>query len=617
MSFDITEALGVEGDTYTQYTNTNFLFNFAIAGLPFLAAIRDDIPLERGFAQVRRQQLDTAQVAGEQSLSNWWLRSQFTFTGGAGQELYEPAQDEAVRTRFSNSQGVDPWTDGQVSLLNATDVVTATASCRVAGASASGTDYLMYANGTNTVRWNGTSGANTTGTSGVHTWLWPMGDKVLGCFNGGIDIIDVATNNVTAAKTVVGTPKCWFVKGRIIAAVGSALYEITNLTAGAFPAAMTGTGSNTSWTWTSATETPDAILVSGYSGSKGAILKLTLDATDGTLPVLTSPTVVLEFPQGEIPTSLMGYLGSYVAIGTNKGLRIATVGSQGQLQLGALTIETTSSIDHMTAKDRFFYVGVSGGQPDGTSGLARVDLSEPDRQGRYPYAWDVTGTDSGTVTGVTQFGTTGRMVFASTSLWCESATVLVAQGWLDTSQVLYGTLEPKQFMFAELKATYPGGTINLSSIVGDSFTGATYTSLLDYSESNKDEITRLPADLMTKLGLRFTLNRDSDDTTLGPVVTGWQLKALPAITRQEIVKVPLLCYDSERDAAGNLRRADAWDRFTALVDATSTAATVTFQNLDTGEIANCVVEDLGFTQYSPPKGFDGFGGIATITLRKV
>ena len=74
-TFDITESLGVEAATITTHTNTNFLYNFAIAGLPFLAAMRDDLPLERAFAQVRRQQLDTAQVAGEQSLSNWWLRS--------------------------------------------------------------------------------------------------------------------------------------------------------------------------------------------------------------------------------------------------------------------------------------------------------------------------------------------------------------------------------------------------------------------------------------------------------------------------------------------------------------------------------------------------------------
>ena len=39
-SFDITEGLGVEAGTITTHSNTNFLYNFAVAGIPFLTAIR-------------------------------------------------------------------------------------------------------------------------------------------------------------------------------------------------------------------------------------------------------------------------------------------------------------------------------------------------------------------------------------------------------------------------------------------------------------------------------------------------------------------------------------------------------------------------------------------------
>lgn len=617
-SFDITEgvvgSLGVESGAATTYANTNFLYNFAIGGLPFLAGIRDDVPLERGFAQVRRQQLDTASVAGEQSLSNWWLRSQFTFTGGANQKIYEPAQDEAVRTRFADSQGVDPWTEGQVTLLPDMVNLEETPDCLVAGASADGIDYILYSDGSTTTRYNEASSTAISGATATYTWLWPMGDKVLACWNGGIDLIDVATATAQDIKTCTGTPKVWWVKQRMIASIGRALYEIAlpnPVASAAFPAALYS-HPDADWTWTSAVETPDAILASGYMGSKGAIYKFALDQSDGTLPTLTSAVTILEFPQGEVPTSMISYLGSYVAIGTNKGVRIATVGSQGQLQLGALTVETDTAVEFMTARDRFIFAGVTAGLPDGSSGAVRIDLSNPDQQGRYPYAWDVACGDSGTVTGVSQVGSSGRVVVASAAVWAASGFNLVSTGWIDTSQVLYGTLEPKQFMFAELKALYPGGTVGLSANVA-----GTYTSLLDYAETNKNEATRLPSAAATKMGLRFTLNRDPDDHTLGPTVNGWQMKALPAIQRQEVMQVPLLCYDTERDAAGAKRTSSAWDRFSALVDACSTAATVTFQNLDTGEQATCVVEDLGFRQSSPPQGFDGFGGIATITVRKV
>ena len=625
-SFDITEGvvqgLGVEAGTTTTYANTNFLYNFAIAGIPFLGAMRDEDPLERAFAQVRRQQLDTAQVAGEQSLSNWWLRSQFTFTGGANQKIYEPAQDEAVRTRFADSQGVDPWTEGEVTLLPAMDLdgedpgtpLEDTPGCMVAGASYGGTDYIVFSDGSTTTRYNEASSTAVSGATGAYSWLWPMGDKVLACWNGGIDLINVSTAVATGMKTCTGTPKVWWVKQRMIAAIGRSLYEIAlpnPVVSAAFPAALYQ-HPDSGWAWTSVVETPDAILASGYMGSKGAIYKFVLDQSDGSLPTLTSAVTVLEFPQGEIPTSMISYLGSYVAIGTNKGVRIATVGTSGQLQLGALTVETDSPVNFMTARDRFIFAGITAGLPDGSSGVVRIDLSNPDQQGRYPYAWDVACLDNGTVTGVSQVGSSGRIAIASSAVWIASGTRLVDSGWIDTSQVLYGTLEKKQFYFAELKAEYPGGTITLSSNVDGS-----YTSLVGYSAANKNEITRLPTNAVTKMGLRFTLNRDATNEGLGPVVTGWQMKALPSIERQEIIKIPLLCYDNERDSAGNKSRTNAWTRYSALVNAVQSAATVTFQNLDTGELANCVIEDLSFRQPSPPSGFDGFGGVATITVRKV
>ena len=610
----------MESGAATTYTNTNFLYNFAIGGLPFLAGIRDDVPLERGFAQVRRQQLDTASVAGEQSLSNWWLRSQFTFTGGANQKIYEPASDEAVRTRFADSQGVDPWTEGQVTLLPDMVNLEETPDCLVAGASADGIDYILYSDGSTTTRYNEASSTAISGATATYTWLWPMGNKVLACYSGGIDLIDVGTAVASPLKTCTGTPKAWWVKQRIMSAVGNVLYEDSLQDKNPScrpplypPDALSSlyTHPDEDWAWTSVVETPDAILASGYMGSKGAIYKFVIDQNNGETPTLTSAVTVLEFPQGEIPTSMISYLGSYVAIGTNKGVRIATVGSQGQLQLGALTVETDTAVEFMTARDRFIFAGVTAGLPDGSSGAVRIDLSTlTSRAGIH--AWDVACGDSGTVTGVSQVGSSGRVVVASAAVWAASGFNLVSSGWIDTSQVLYGTLEPKQFMFAELNALYPGGTVGLSANVA-----GTYTSLVDYAETNKNEATRLPSAAATKMGLRFTLNRDPDDHTLGPTVNGWQMKALPAIQRQEVMQVPLLCYDTERDAAGAKRTSSAWDRFSALVDACSTAATVTFQNLDTGEQATCVVEDLGFRQSSPPQGFDGFGGIATITVRKV
>lgn len=625
MTFDITEDLvgdlGVNSASLTTFANTDFLYDYAIGGLPFLTAISNETPFERAFAQVRRQQLDTAPVAGEQSLSNWWLRSQYTFTGGAGQELYEPAQDELVRTRFHNSQGVDPWTEGRLTLLPAApslheimNAVTDQPGCLIAGAQAGGVSYLIFSDGSNTYRWNEADYQTVTDLTAQPSWLWPMGDKVLSCFNGGIDIIDVATHDKLHTRTCTGTPKAWWVKRRIIAAVGNDLWEIADPFSGsAFDGGTpVATDPDPDWVWTSVVETPDSILACGYSGSKGAVYRIGVQQTDGTLLDLTAPSTVLEFPQGEVPTAMLAYLGSYVAIGTNKGVRIAQVGSQGQMQIGALTVESSLPVEHLTARDRFIFAGVTAGQPDGSSGAVRIDLSTPDNAGRYPYAWDIACGDNSTVTGLTQVGTSGRVVVASGAVYVASATELVESGWLDCSAIIFGTLEPKQFMHAEVKATYPGGSLDLSSVVDGN-----YELRLSYSSSNRDAVTALPSSPQTRMGLRLTLNRSSTDPTLGPVVTGWQVKALPAVSRQELIRVPLLCYDSEKDSAGNVRSSSAWARYTALANACREAATVTFQILNERELVNVVVEELNFTQTTPPQGFDGFGGVVYLTLRVV
>jgi hypothetical protein len=78
-----------------------------------------------------------------------------------------------------------------------------------------------------------------------------------------------------------------------------------------------------------------------------------------------------------------------------------------------------------------------------------------------------------------------------------------------------------------------------------------------------------------------------------------------------------MCYDNERDTHGLKREGDSWARYQALRGACARGELVSYQNLQTGELATAVVEDLGFRQSSPPRGFDGFGGTINITLRLI
>ena len=93
-------------------------FDVAIGGEPFILAPTDVNPYQRETAPYRKDAFDNSKEPGEQSLTGWWLRSQSSFHGGTGIKFYDPTSGESTGYRFADSQGVDVWTKGQVTLLN-------------------------------------------------------------------------------------------------------------------------------------------------------------------------------------------------------------------------------------------------------------------------------------------------------------------------------------------------------------------------------------------------------------------------------------------------------------------------------------------------------------------
>ena len=125
MSFDITEEFQVDLTTQAESStpvNSSVLYDISFNDLGFFINNTPDNPIRRQTANIRKDQQDSSNEPGEQSLSGWWLRSQSSFHLGSGINFYEPLQDEKLRFRFADSQGVDVWTQGQVTLLN--DVTT-------------------------------------------------------------------------------------------------------------------------------------------------------------------------------------------------------------------------------------------------------------------------------------------------------------------------------------------------------------------------------------------------------------------------------------------------------------------------------------------------------------
>ena len=161
---DITESIPAPltggGVTAANYS-ADLRYDVMVNGMPFNFRINGQFPYQRAGNQTRKQQLDTSSEAGEQSLSDWWFRSQTSWHRGAGVRYYEPGSIEDTQYRFADSQGVDVWTEGQIALLpDMTDAVSGlTTPVYVSTHRRSGVDGFVSAAG-DALAWRDDTGAS-------------------------------------------------------------------------------------------------------------------------------------------------------------------------------------------------------------------------------------------------------------------------------------------------------------------------------------------------------------------------------------------------------------------------------------------------------------------------
>lgn len=624
VSTDITDStlldIGIAySSSLTSYSLGAFSYEWAIAGQPFLGIPSDEFPMTRAFTTVKKDQFDNQTDPGEQSLSGWWLRSQRDFSGGAGITFLEPANDERTMRRFTSSVGVDVWTPGEFKLLRSMSAgQSSSGTCRAVSVVSGGTNYVYSTTGSKVYRSDGSTSTEITGWTGAPSWLVSTGDGVWGFHSTGIDFS--AGSGTTAASKWTGAGsagKGWWVKQRLIAAYGASLYELGGFTGGALPAALY-THPSSGWTWTAAVDSPGAILVAGYAGSSSTIYKFTVDEMDGTLPTLSAAVTVAELPNGEYVTGMISYLGAYLVIGTNKGVRVGQVSDQGQVTYGPLTYESSNPVEFFAARDRFVFAGVKNAI-DGKSGVIRLDLSDLDQSGRAAYANDVSTGVTGTVDGVCLLGASDRVCVGvnASGVYVTSASTLVSSGTLTTGQVRYNTLENKSFRFlnvrryGELK-----GTVNVKTVQAH----GTEADLYTFPEGSSNvEIQVVPSAPVESLGLKFTLTRSAGDTTKGPVIRGWQFKALPAVPRKQEWRIPLMAFDQETDRYGQKIGFPgyAMTRWQNLRNALLDGTPVVLQDFMAKETYTVLIEDIQMVQTSPPRYQSGLGGVLVVTCREL
>jgi hypothetical protein len=623
---DPVNPIGRPPQTSTLYVNQNNVYDVAIGGEPFFLGASDRYPYHRETASYKRQQLDLTQQPGEQTFEGWWLRSQSSWHLGAGINYLEPLQGEDVIYRFNKSNGVDVWTPGEATLLpDVVNVLSVSGESHVIGAiDGNNASCVFVSDGSalKRVAPTGATGSATTITYGG------SGSNIVSLTQDGTNYYAANSTGIYKGLLTGGTGTlAWntgssnvsmgWVKQRLFAGIGATLYQLT----GTGPTLPTGTYThpNSNWKWTSIVEGPTAIYASGYAGTSSAIYKISLN-TDGTLPTLTSAVTAADFPDEEHVTSLGTYLGRYMLIGTNKGVRVGLIDGAGNIAYGGLTYDQDSN-DHITGfafQDRFAYATVTE-DIDGKSGLIRIDLSAPNSDGLYPWANDLASEATGNCNSVAFIGETNRIAFVveGSGLYFQHPTQLKAEGYLDTGAIRYNTMEKKHFKLVKVRIASPfEGTVAISTIAKDGDVSSIIT-VGDAASADQDFTTNIST-AQEQLAFRFTLGRSTIDASKGGGIVGYQVKALPANKRTRSISLPLLCYDFEQDRNNIMVGWDgrAWSRLSALEDIESNGNTITIQDFTSGEQVEGLIEKVTFDRISPPdRRFQGFGGIIYVQVR--
>ena len=628
-------------------------YDVALGGLPFIYAISDARPYTRQTAPFRKDQFDNGAEPGEQSLTGWWIRSQASFHSGSGIKFYDPATtDENGHYRFADSKGLDVWTKGQVTLLKScTSTHTTTGPIASNGvtqqhlrpikwstnkgvllldeydvdkiaADGTVTHFIDYASGTDAPVYgicdDGTFAYWITNTATKKTvYKKPL----TGSSASTADVVKMFDEIGAIANATME-----YVKDRIVLCADNKVYEFST-SASAMPTAVY-THPTSTHVYTSVAASGPAIYVSGYNGIQSTIQKFTL-STAGVMPTLTSAVVAAELPVGEIVHKIHYYLG-YMMIGTNRGVRVATVSDQdGSINYGPLIVETTQPCFDFASRDHYIWCATSvGGEP----GVIRIDLSNEIEPLRFAWANDLY------MDGVTGYKTTAcafvgnddptvadRLVFCTANngttdgtIYIEDSATLRTSGYLTTGNIRYGTLEPKNFKRLLGRGDFTYGSMTLETVDKN---GTEYDHIsYDASVPPIEVGTSNPATAQEYVAFKFILNRDATTTSAGPTFKGYQAKATIATPRQRVMQFPVYCFDIETDRYNTMTGYEgrAFDKIQLLEDIEETGDVITWQDLTTGESRQAVIEQISFTRMTPPdKRFDGFGGVINITIRTV
>jgi hypothetical protein len=587
------------------------IFPIAVNGRPYLVDTKSG-QFTRGFEPRVRDSVDQSTSPGEAAINpqGLWRRGETSWHYGAGQKYADTA--EAQDFRFFSSKGVNPWAKGQATLLNAvkeslnssnTNLEIVTTDTRVYVMDGANIKYSTdpFASSPTWTTITGMPAATprdmtTDGTNIYATYpgltnsfgLWkytPAGvasNVAYGHQFGYIDFIKGFFIITGAASAGNGNDLYFSPSGN----VGADDYE--------HPVA--------SFEWIGSAAGQTAIYLAGYSGSHGAIYKLTIKA-DGTLD---TPVVALELPFGEVPTAISSYLGA-ILIGTNKGVRYAIADSASNLTTGAL-IPTSGAVRDFTSEDRFVWFTWSN--YDGVStGLGRLDLGTFIATNTPAHATDLMHTSTANVLAVSTFANKRVFAISGDGIYVEDTANLVTSGEIVTGTYRWGIPDRKFVAKFDVRTTPLLGTVTPSI----SLDSGAYLALP--AHANPDTTEHVATGPQTKfIEASFKLVMDRATATTGPTLTRWMARAYASPARSQVFRVPILMHHhlKVKDVEYYF---DIETELNYLRDLVTNPRVINYQ--ENTESYSVIVEDLQFNIIDALESNWDLEGTCIITMRSV
>jgi hypothetical protein len=512
------------------------IFPVAINGRPYMVDVKSG-EFTRQFDQRVRDSQDTSTAPGESAISpqGLWRRGQNSWHFGAGQKYSDTAESQDFR--FFKSKGVDIWTKGQLTLLNAT---------KLSLASSTTSSNMVVQDGRVYVSLNGDVKYTTDPYASSPTWTDCTGEPGGSCQamatdgndiylafpNDGVRKIDTSADPavISGTKFVTGTNDYYmlaFAKGYMFGAHDKNLRQI----AGAGATTDRIVIDDPDWRWVGVATGQNAVYAAGYVGQKSLIYKITVQ-DNGTLD---AGIVALELPTGEVVTAISGYLG-FILIGTNKGVRFCSTDNQSNLVAGQI-IRTSGPVKKFTSSDRFTYFTWSN--YDGIStGLGRLDLSSFTATNTPAFATDLMYTSTADVLNVVTFQDKHCFAVSGVGIVAEDPNNLVASGSVTTGIYRWGIPDDKFAPRVDVRTEPLKGNVLAEVAVENQ----DFVDIGIFDAQNQTRHTYIaPENKFIEAAYRFTL--EPSDTNISPILTRWMSRAYAAPARSRIISLPILLHE--------------------------------------------------------------------------